>query len=614
MYVGKNLFSYSYILAGKKAFFHRFADSTFRNKWCGFWAMPYKYIDYIACKVDGAWLNPESAVGCDYDGSRASHKYRVHDGFVDEVIFIPENRKSLALMIKSSKERDIEIEIAINIRKREENWHDRTYAQEGLTFKSDAGRITIKSMPTGEVVNSYCKDYQSGGVNERCLVVVYKLRGDEVNVSFDVDAAEEMTLHQDLKDKEKYYQALVRNKLISDSKLLVRGFEWSILNLEMLNHESSGNGYFGGYPWFTMFWGRDSGWVIPAIVDLGFFDKAKNALQFLADSSKNGQIPNYVLTSGEKDYVTIDATPLWIIAMHRYIMNSGDLTFLKKNESVLKSALKWCESREDAFGFLRHDDNCFETWVDTYSRAKKAVDVQALWIHSMECYSRLMELLKQKFTKNVALIKENFDKKFWCKNTNYYFDRIEPEAKAVTANAIVPLLFGIPNHAKEVLAAIESPALTTDWGVRSLSNKDPDYDPDSYHKGNVWGFLTGLAACAEFKYGENGMRYMQLLANNLENGCLGAMPEIYSGDIRKSGGCCMQAWNAALFIRAIDDYMLGIEVDAFRSKNPEDCITVDPKLPPGINHIHRVRRVKNSWVEIDLKKENDNLLTNITKV
>jgi len=614
MYVGKNLFSYSYILAGKKAFFHRFADSTFRNKWCGFWAMPFKFVDYFACKVDGQWLCSENAVGCDYDGSRAVHKYRVNDGFVDEIIFVPEMRKMLGLMIKSHTERDIEIEIAINIRKREENWHDRSYVQDGFLFKSDFGTIKITSMPVGVVVESHYKDYQSGGENERCLVITYKLRADEANIIFDAELNNGFEMHRELRSKEKYYQALAKNKLISDNRMLVRGFEWSTLNLEMLNHESAGTGYFAGYPWFTMFWGRDSGWMIPAIIDLGMFDKAKKALQFLANSSQNGQIPNYILTSGEKDFVTIDATPLWIIAMHHYIMNSGDIAFLKKNESTLKDAVKWCESREDAFGFLRHDENACETWVDTYNRGKKAVDVQAIWLHGLECYSELMSVLGSKFKKNTSLIRDNFEKKFWCRETNYYFDRIEPEAKAITPNALVPLFFGISNHAKEVLAMVESPALTTDWGVRSLSNKDVEYDPDSYQKGNVWGFLTGLAACAELMHGDNGMRYMQMLADSLENGCLGAMPETWLGDIRKSSGCCMQGWNAALFIRAIDDFMLGIKVNAFKSKNAEECITINPKLPADVKHIHRVRRVKNQWVEIDLKRENDAVIKEIKRV
>jgi glycogen debranching enzyme len=252
--------------------------------------------------------------------------------------------------------------------------------------------------------------------------------------------------------------------------------------------------------------------------------------------------------------------------------------------------------------------------VDTYSRARKAVDVQAIWIHALECYSEMMKLLKTKFTKNISLIKENFEKKFWSKEMNYYFDSIDPESKTITPNAVVPLFFGLSKHTDEVLSVIESSNLTTDWGVRSFSNKDPEYDPDSYHKGNVWGFLTGLTACAEFAYGKNGMKYLQMLANSIDDGCVGSMPEVWSGDIRKSGGCCMQGWNAALFIRAIDEFMLGIRVDAFKSKNPEDCVSIKPKIPAAINHIHRIRRVKNQWVEIDIKRENDVLITNINKI
>ena len=60
--------------------------------------------------------------------------------------------------------------------------------------------------------------------------------------------------------------------------------------------------------------------------------------------------------------------------------------------------------------------------------------------------------------------------------------------------------------------------------------------------------------------------------------------------------------------------MLGIKVNAFKSKNVEECITINPKLPADVKHIHRVRRVKNQWVEIDLKRENDAVIKEIKRV
>ena len=54
--LGKELSEKNYILAGKKAFFHRYCDSGFKTKWTGFWVRDLKFIEYFAFKINDQWF------------------------------------------------------------------------------------------------------------------------------------------------------------------------------------------------------------------------------------------------------------------------------------------------------------------------------------------------------------------------------------------------------------------------------------------------------------------------------------------------------------------------------------------------------------------------------
>ena len=172
---------------------------------------------------------------------------------------------------------------------------------------------------------------------------------------------------------------------------------------------------------------------------------------------------------------------------------------------------------------------------------------------------------------------------------------------------------GVPMSFIGLAKVIRSPNFTTEWGIRSMPNNEAEYDPDAYHKGNIWGLITGWGACAEFSRGspENGLNYIKMLISDFSSNCIGGISEVWSGDIKMPMGCAMQGWNSAMVIRAIDDFMLGLKVDAFRSDEPRHCVTVRPRLPDSINEIRRKRRVRDNWVDIDIKRKGDAIISKI---
>ena len=88
------------------------------------------------------------------------------------------------------------------------------------------------------------------------------------------------------------------------------------------------------------------------------------------------------------------------------------------------------------------------------------------------------------------------------------------------------------------------------------------------------------------------------------------MTENRSADTGKALGCSSQAWNYALFIRAVDEYMLGIDINAFRTP----AIKVKPRLPWNIDRIIRKKRVKNKWFKIVAFRKGEEVETEIMEL
>jgi glycogen debranching enzyme len=648
--VAKELSNHSYILSGKRAFLYRYCDTGFKNKWTGLWAMPHKFIEYFAFRINGEWLTTDNCISFGYNAASA-HQFKLNELFVKELLFIPENMKSLVciLTVKNPssglKKLIVDLELAVNIREREENWHDRTYikkvVENKIVINSPKGHLAFGSYPSGGLkTGEQYKDHYPGGELQRCFVpgvytvetnispessrdilFIFSCGESESEAMANFEKTNDTLVSSYLEKNTAHLQLISNSQFNSGIDFLDRLFASSILATEKLAFESRlGFGYFAGYPWFTQFWGRDSGWIIPAVVDYSNFEAANKALRSLVKfQSKDGCIPNTIYMNGNVDYNSIDATPLWIIALHHYTTNSGDILFLKEVEGGLNKAIEWCEKREDN-GFIDLEGK--STWMDTLAGRSKAIDVQAIYIESLKRAEHLFKLLgNDKKAKNIGSrairIENKFEKSFWDETERYYYDAIGSKTK--TINPIFPVVFGIAMNHRDVLKRVESEEFTTPFGVRTVSKYEGIYNPVGYHTGSSWGWLVALVACAEFKYNrpEKGLEYLEMLFRNLNQDCLGAIgeawnPENGSSTLFKDGkwepGCCLQGWSSALVIRCIDEFMLGLKVDAFNR-----VITASPSLLDGMKIVRR-KRIGNDYVDLVFRRSRGKLDVSYTSM
>ncbi|MEM7825270.1 MAG: amylo-alpha-1,6-glucosidase [Candidatus Aenigmatarchaeota archaeon] len=637
-FMAKELFKNSYILAGKKMFFHRYCDTGFKTKWTGLWQGSKKFLDYFSFKVNGVWLCPENCKSFETGEIDSTHFFKLERIEAKEFLHVPENLNSficlLTLQNKAEKEENVklELEVGVNIREMEENWHNRAYLtklhDDTILVESEKGCLVFGSTPTGsfEISPNY-KDHYPSGEKQRCFIPGnYYLKfslppksSKEIFFIFSVGNSEIETLEEYEKTKsslfllffekeKKYQEVLSMVKFDSGLEELDELFKWSVINLEKLAFNSKlGFGYFAGYPWFTQFWGRDSGWIIPAIVDLGKFEEAKEALKTLASfQSEEGKIPNTIYMNGRVDYNSADSTLLWIIALAHYVKNSGDMAFLKSLKKNLLKALEWIRIKEDKEGFISHGEK--ETWMDTLER-KNAVEIQAMLIASLKSASELVKNFweedKELWQKAVK-IEKNFEKVFWDEKEEFYVDFIKGR-KVRTINSIFPVFFGVSKNPKKVLKIIESDEFTSKYGIRTISKNDLEYNPAGYHNGSCWGWVVGLVACAEFKNKnyKKGLEYLRILYNNLNQNCVKSLGEAWNPENNDVNlwkvsfyepGACLQGWTSALVVRCVDEFLLGMKIDA-----KEKTIFLSPSLWPGAK-LFRRKRIANDFVDFTLKR------------
>jgi hypothetical protein len=595
-----------YILANRRAFFCRHADTGFRTKWCGFWGPPIKHLEYYAYRLGSEsdqWLSWDDCTEFILNPWGAVHKFKLSGFDVSELVFIPEHGNTLVSILRiknigTKRKVSVGLEAAVNMRKKHEDWHARSYESEfsevrdwvlvrtearpwfaGFGVGKMDRRITVSFTPKNEY-----KEHNPGSL-QRCF-----LPGN-YEVSFDMEAGEEVEVpfvfscsHKSLEEAASGFDSAISGwKSLLEEKIRASGpkkqlirtpdrdlnkaFLWNAMSLRALVHEAKdGVGIFAGLPWFTEFWARDSFISIPALDDIGEFQTSRLILErFLSKG-----IPSKIDTEGSMEYGFADTYPLFALALKHYSSSSGDSELARKARRALADITK--EIQLDN-GLIVHDPE--KTWMDSYRRGKSALEVQALWANILKDYNPGLS----------AELESKLKMEYWNTEAGYFHDSKNPELDDLTANALAPLALEQMDNQKvsHVLDKLQS-EFTTKWGLRTRSSKDKGYKPDAYHKGAVWGLTTGAAACACFRHDRvhQGLSYLKSMAAEMGDNALGASAEVVDAGTGKLLGCGMQAWSSGLFITAVDEFLFGI-----RPELDKRVLEIRPRLPDQWEYMER---------------------------
>jgi glycogen debranching enzyme len=193
-----------------------------------------------------------------------------------------------------------------------------------------------------------------------------------------------------------------------------------------------------------------------------------------------------------------------------------------------------------------------------------------------------------KLRKEAADLQQRFEEQFWCEDIGFYayaLDGDKKPVKTITSNAGHLLWSGIarPDRAEQVMRRLLEPDMWSGWGIRTLSENNPAYNPFSYQNGSVWPHDNGIIAMGFKRYGFT--KEVAMIARDISEAAsyfvFNRLPELYAGVKREAGTFPVQylganvpqAWAAGSvfhLLRAI----LGLDADAQNKK-----LYINPALP-----------------------------------
>jgi glycogen debranching enzyme len=387
-----------------------------------------------------------------------------------------------------------------------------------------------------------------------------------------------------------------------------------------------------GLPWFLAVFGRDSAITAMQSLLLGP-DIPHGTLRQLASyqgttedpfrEEEPGKIPHEVRT-GElatlgsipfgRYYGSVDATPLYVMLYVAACRWSGWLDGRRRRmpEAIreflphAEAALAWIERRTDPDGLLwyapsRRGGITNQVWKDSADSMRfadgstaeppiAAVEVQGYIVAARRGMAEVFAALgrpedAEKQRAAAHRLTETMER-FWMPRDGTYalgLDATGRQIDGVASNA-GHLLWtdAIPrDRAPSVAERLLAPDMFSGWGIRTLSSRNPGYNPIGYHVGSVWPHDTSLIANGLARAGQHAaaQRVISGLLDAAEASD-GRLPELFGGFDRGATpdlvpyptACSPQAWATGAIFLSVRT-LLGIPA-AQRSKEWRDISVI----------------------------------------
>jgi glycogen debranching enzyme len=439
----------------------------------------------------------------------------------------------------------------------------------------------------------------------------------------------------------------------SDDQLFNRILQRSLDDLELLRSELDGQSYYAaGVPWFATLFGRDS--IITAFETLSFVPGiAEGTLRLLASrlgreyDDERDEEPGKVLhelrvgepaTLGEtpfaRYYGSVDATPLFLCLLGQHADWSGNLDLFRELREPASAALEWIDRYGDLDGdglveYKRRSKHGLETqgWKDSadgvpdeagepLAAPVALVEVQGYVIRAKRMMARMFELDGEDATaerlRDEAAALEAALERFWVDESGCYaigLDGDKRPGSGLTSNQGHLLWSGVVSdeRARCIRDVLMDGDMFTGWGVRTLAESHPAYNPVGYHTGSVWPHDSAMIAFGLRRYGfdEDFTLIFEGLLEAASRFGDYRLPELFAGFTRAEFdepvpypvACQPQAW-AAGSIPFLLKWGLGLSPDALNKR----LRVVRPSLPRWLERIE-VTGLELGSARIDLRFE-----------
>ena len=405
-----------------------------------------------------------------------------------------------------------------------------------------------------------------------------------------------------------------------------------------------------GVPRFTGFFGRDtltSGWQ----ASMAGTDSLRGALEVAASTQatrddpwrdaepgkmlhelRRGPLAMLGLSPRDAYYGTQTTPAIFVIALSELWHWTGSDALLRRFRDAALAATAWAErSTDPETGFLAYLKRSpaglrNQGWKDSDEAIRHAdgriaepplatVEEQAFHFLALQRTAELLVALDEpdradELLDGAAALRRRWHEAFWMPREGFYalaIDAAGDQVQSITSNPGHALGAGIvpPEFARLVADRLLSPSLFSGWGVRTLADDHPSYNPLAYHLGTVWPVENATFALGFKRYGldEHAER---LIEAQIEAASLmpdGRLPEAITGHRRepKVGpapyphACSPQAWSSSAIVQMVQ-LMLGLYPFA-----PLRTLSViRPRLPAWLPEL-TLRRLRVGRAEVDLR-------------
>jgi glycogen debranching enzyme len=433
------------------------------------------------------------------------------------------------------------------------------------------------------------------------------------------------------------HERLAQSSAISTSgRLFNHWIERSHADLALLTTPLPTGPYpYAGIPWFATQFGRDAIvtslqtlWLNPALAAgvLRFLASTQSTEQSSFRDSEPGKIMHET-RRGEmaalhevpfgKYYGGVDTTPLFVMLAGAYEERTGDRSLVNEIWDTLLAATAWIEFRLDKSptGFLDYARGektglANQAWKDSHDSIFHAdgrfpkgpvavVEVQGYAYGALKAMSELArcrgdEVRGRAWMERARRLCQAIEDRFWVPEMSYYAIALDGDGepcKVYASNAGHLLYCGVPSEerARAVCAHLLSSRSCSGWGIRTLAEGEPRYNPMSYHNGSIWPHDTAICTAGMARY-MGRLEVIQLVSDMFEAASHFSMrvPELYCGFPRIAGqgpapypvACLPQAWAAGSVFMLLQA-SLGLRIVG----SEHEVHAVRPTLPIGIESL-----------------------------
>ncbi|BCX15605.1 MAG: hypothetical protein KatS3mg097_497 [Candidatus Parcubacteria bacterium] len=338
--------------------------------------------------------------------------------------------------------------------------------------------------------------------------------------------------------------------------------------IKELNQLKTPQGFLlAGFPHFNKLFGRDSLIVSWQLLNYDV-EIVKNTLEILSkfqgvavsemSEEEPGKILHEHIIGFDKHskgnwpfpyYGSIDSTLLYLILFYFYFNKTKDADFIKQFWANIEKAVDWILNYGDRDNDLfieyknKNPNGLYnQGWKDSNFIKSKLpiaiVEVQGYEYFALVKISELIKVLNinkeflDVLKERADKLQEKFNQNFWMDDKKYFalgLDGDKKQIKYITSNPGHLLFTEIVDNDKidYIVKKLFSEELWTEYGIRTHSIYEENFNPLSYHLGSIWPHDNWIIAqgLKKLNYLEEYNRIKSALLNAFKT--IGYLPEYY---------------------------------------------------------------------------------------